>query len=110
MDDESLCIVLETINWWRLNEKLPKELAVASVVTIYKNGNVEDPGSYRPIAVLQTLYKLHAAMLRNRLIDSINDQILRAQYGFRAKRSTAQPLFVVRRLLDIAEARRVSYF
>ena len=43
-------------------------------------------------------------MLRNRLIDAIDDRINGAQYGFRAKKSTTQPLYVARRLIDIAEA------
>ena len=110
MDDESFSIVKDAINGWRLNRKLPKELAIANVVTIYKKGNVEDPGNYRPIALLQTLYKLHAAMLRNRLIDSVYDRIFKAQYGFRAKKSTTQPLFVARRLRDISEASASKLF
>ena len=79
-------------------------LTKANVVTIFKNGDVEDPGNYRPIALLQSLYKLHAALLRNRLIAGLDNRIDNNQYGFRTKRSTTQPLFVARRLNDIAEA------
>ena len=83
---------------------MPDELAIANIVTIFKKGSVEDPNNYRPIALLQTLYKLQAAMLRNRLIDALDQRINKAQYGFRAGKSTTQPLFVARRLIDIAEA------
>ena len=61
MDDESKAIVLHIINEWKDDGKLPDELAIANIVTIFKKGNVEDPNNYRPIALLQTLYKLHAA-------------------------------------------------
>ena len=83
---------------------LPEVLTKANVVTIFKKGDVEDLGNYRPIALLQSLYKLHAALLRNRLIAGLDNRIDNNQYGFRAKRSTTQPLFVARRLNDIAEA------
>ena len=106
MDNESLYIVLSIINDWKTGNSLPDVLTKANVVTIFKKGDVEDPGNYRPIALLQSLYKIkiHAALLRNRLIAGLDRRIDNNQYGFRAKRSTTQPLFVARRLNDIAEA------
>ena len=74
------------------------------MVTIFKKGNVEDPSNYRPIALLNSIYKIYAAMLRNRLLKGLERRITNNQYGFRAARSTAQPIFAMRRLIDIAEA------
>ena len=104
MDDGSLTIVLETINKWKQDKAIPKTLSEADVVTIFKKGKVEDPSNYRPIALLQSLYKLHAALLRNRLAEALDNRLDQSQYGFRSKKSTTQPLFVARRLIDIAEA------
>jgi hypothetical protein len=104
MDEESLALILHTINEWRKYPALPKTLSEADVITIFKKGNVEEPGKYRPIALLQTLYKIHAAMFRNRLIEALDSRIIKGQYGFRQGRSTAQPLFIARRLIDISEA------
>ena len=104
LDDESLTLVLHEINTIKNNNTWPTELDEAIVVTIYKKGNVEDPSNYRPIALLNTMYKLYTAMLRNRLIKGLEDRLSRTQYGFRAKRSTTQPIFAARRLMDIAEA------
>ena len=59
--------------------------------------------NYRPIALLQTIYKLIAAMVKNRLVDALETWISKTQYGFRPKRSTAQAIFIARRLMDIAE-------
>ena len=103
-------IVLKMLNDWKDSKKLPHTLTKADVVPIFKKGNVEDPGNYRPIALLQSLYKIHAALLRNRLIAGLDHRIANNQYGFRAKRSTAQPLFVARRLNDIAEASGESLY
>ena len=90
------------INTWKI--QLPDELAVANIVTIFKKGNVEDPNNYRPIALVQSLCKLQAAILRNKLIDAIDSRIDKVQYGFRARRSTTQPYFVAKRAVDIAGA------
>ena len=43
-------------------------------------------------------------MLRNRIINGLEDRISETQYGFRKKRSTAQPIFATRRSMDRAEA------
>ena len=43
-------------------------------------------------------------MIRNRLITGLSERIAATQYGFQAKKSTAQPIFCARRLIDIAEA------
>jgi hypothetical protein len=104
MDDGSLTIVLETTNKRKLDKAIPKTLSEVDVVTIFKKGKVEDPSNYRPIALLQSLYKLHAALLRNRLAEALDNRLDQNQYEFRSKKSTTQPLFVARRLIDIAEA------
>ena len=38
------------------------------------------------------------------LATGLDDKLWETQYGFRKKRSTAQPLFITRRLQDLAEA------
>ena len=75
MDDESLTIVLQTINKWRKDKAIPKTLSEADVVTIIKKGKSEEPGNYRPRALLQSLYKLHASLLRNRLVGALDSRV-----------------------------------
>ena len=38
---------------------MPDEMELAELVTLYKKGNVEEPTNYRPLVVLNTLYKLY---------------------------------------------------
>ena len=75
----------------------------ANVVTLYKKGNVEDPSNCRPISLLQSIYKIYAGMIKNRLADAIDDRMWKLQFGFRGKKSTAQTMLICRRLQDIIE-------
>ena len=73
----------------------------ANVVTLCKKGNVEDPANYRPISLLQSIYKIYAGLIKNKLSDTIDERSWDLQYGFRGKKSTAQAMVVFRRLQDI---------
>ena len=59
--------------------------------------------NYRPIALLQVLYKLFAAMIKNRLLQTYEPWVQTSQFGFRPKKSTSQAIFIARRLMDISE-------
>ena len=73
------------------------------MVSIFKNkGSDADPGSYRPISLLNSVYKIYAAMLQTRLAESFDERLRGTQYGFRSHRSTTQPLFILRRAMEWA--------
>ena len=83
---------------------IPQEWRQALVVEIYKGkGSTADPNNYRPISLLSTAYKLMARILQQRLEKAIDHRLRDTQFGFRAGRSTSQPVHVLRRLLEKAE-------
>ena len=88
---------------WEL-ETIPSECEIARVVSIYKKGNPDLPENYRPISLLGVIYKLYAGILQDRLAAGIDKELNETQYGFRAARSTSQPLAILRRLLEYEEA------
>ena len=53
--------------------------------------------------MLQSFYKIYAALIKERIAAGIDTWISPTQYGFRKGKSTAHALFITRRLLDIAE-------
>ena len=59
-----------------------------------------DPANDRPIALLNTFYKVYAALTQVRLAGSHDHNLGPTQYGFRAGRSTKDPLFILRRAQD----------
>ena len=91
-------------------ETMPEEMELAQVVTLYKKGNVEDPSNYRPISLLQSLYKIYATMIQIRMATVIEEKIWKTQYGFRAKHSTAEALFITRRIQDFYETHGDKFF
>ena len=70
-------------------------------MNIYKGkGSESDPANYRPISLLNVLYKIHASMLQKRLAAAHDKHLRSTQLGFRARRSTSDPAFILRRLQD----------
>ena len=103
--DDALQIVLHLCNEvWR-TQVLPTAWKHATVVTPFKKGNTALPENYRPISLLSVAYKVLASLILTRLRQSGVEQRLRStQFGFRAKRSTAQAVFIAKRLIENAWA------
>ena len=86
----------------------PASLNLSNIASIYKKGDPAKLENYRPIALLQTFYKILAALIQNRLEPALEPWISKTQYGFRKKKSTSQALFIARRLMDLAERQGTS--
>ena len=81
----------------------------AHVCCLYKKGAHDNPENYRPISLLNTCYQVFASVIQVRLA-AIENYIGDTQYGFRSKRSTAEPLFCVHLLTDYAQQRARPVF
>ena len=70
--------------------KIPKSMKVAKVTLIFKKGDKNNPGNYRPISVLPLFAKILEKMINDRLLDFLekNEKLYKHQYGFRKKYST----------------------
>ena len=90
----------------------PSNWGPAIVIMIYK-GKKKDPkspSSYRPISLVNAVYKIYAALLHHRIKEAIDARLSPYQFGFRAGRSTSAPLFIIRRLLEIHERHGESFY
>ena len=90
---------------WR-EERFPEDWRLSEVVAIFKKGSSSDPANYRPISLLQTAYKIMGKMLVKRLEAGLEGCVKDTQYGFRRGKSTAEPLFILRRLQDLVHAKK----
>lgn len=90
---------------------VPKELKIAKVVPLFKNGNSMLIKNYRPISILPLFSKILEKIVYNRLIEFINhnDILYKYQFGFRQKHSTSLALIVlIDKVLSALEAGDVS--
>ena len=111
LDQHNQQALLRVLNQSLLTATIPDDWHAAILVEIYKGkGPLTDPASYRPMSLLSTLYKLFAKIIHNRLQAAIDDRLRDTQFGFRATRSTAQPIHIIRRLIERAEATGQSLY
>jgi len=104
LDDDNLQEVLNLINMWYYNQEIPEEVLLARVVLIFKKGDTANLKNYRPISLLNAIYKLLAAMIQVSLADKMEGVLQKTQYGFRKNRSTADAIHVVRRMIARGES------
>ena len=73
----------------------PTVLKKARVIPIYKSGNKQDVGNYRPISTLLTLNKIFEKIIYGRMNSFIilNGLISKYQYGFKKNSSTTLAIF-----------------
>jgi len=76
------------------------------VVGIYKKGVATDPANYRPISLLLTAYKLFGRILACRLQTALDAALSHTRFGFKRGRSTAEPIFIIRRIQDLIIGRQ----
>ena len=94
---------LDTINECWNNKTLHKSMNETNLAIIFKKGNPELPQNYRPIALLDIAYKILAIIILNIIVSHIDEIVDKSQYGFRKKRSTAQPPFTLRGAHEMQE-------
>ena len=103
LDEYGEAQILDLINTCWLEKSIPKEWKDAAVFSFYKGkGDDASASNYRPISLLNTLYKLYASMLQERLSSKYDRLLRKTQFGFRRGKGTTQPLFIIRRLQDYA--------
>ena len=77
--------------------EVPELLKVAKVIPIYKKGERNQPGNYRPISLLSIFDKIMEKLMYKRLSDFLesNKILYEYQFGFRKNYSTSQAVMEV---------------
>ena len=91
---------------WTLRT-VPTDWITARVAMIFKKGDPAQPSNYRPICLTAVAYRIYAGLIKQRLLDAgIDQRLWPSQFGFRKGRSTIDALYVARRHIELACAKR----
>ena len=91
LNEENLKTILQLINTWWTTQATPEELTQAEVVSLYKKGDTANLENYRPISLLNTIYKIYAALIKGRIEKGVEGLLHKTQFGFRKIGEPATP-------------------
>jgi hypothetical protein len=80
----------------------------AKVIPVYKSGDKDDPGNYRPISLLPTLSKVLERLVSEQVTKylDINHLLHQRQFGFRSNRNCCQLLLNIQSLIFKARTKK----
>lgn len=86
---------------WK-GESLSEDWRKAIITAVSKKGDTEDTSNYKGISLLNTAYKLYAAILSERLKKEVEDKgiIPETQAGFRKHRGMMDNAFILRHVVE----------
>ena len=95
--------LLDMVNSWWVQGRLHKTMEEARVAALYKKGDPENLENYRPLSLLDTFFKVMAAMMKARIEQHVEQQLGNTQFGFRRGKGTTQAIYVARRVQEFME-------
>ena len=103
MELEAIEEIRSILNLWWEEESIPTETLRARVVMIYKKGDTSKYENYKPISLLNSMYKIYTAIVQKRLSAKLDKHLQKTQYGFRKSKSTSDALHIIRRIAEYRE-------
>ncbi|EYB86257.1 hypothetical protein Y032_0282g1273 [Ancylostoma ceylanicum] len=82
--------------------KVPSQWKTSRTVLLYKKGDPQDIGNYRPICLLSVVYKLFTRVILNRIERTLDEGQPCEQAGFRKGFSTIDHIHTVTRLIEVS--------
>jgi hypothetical protein len=79
---------------------MPNEWNKSITCPIYKKGEKSECSNYWGISLLNTVHKILATAINNRLKSYAEDLLSQEQNGFRRNRSTMDNIFIMRQILE----------
>ena len=79
-------------------EQFPERLKISKITPIYKKGDPQDPGNYRPINQLSSFSKIFEKTALTQIVEHMqrNEILDKNQFGFRNKHSTSHALMLTK--------------
>ena len=87
-----------------------QEWETSIVINIHKKGTKSKCENYRGITLLPTAYKLFANIIKNRLNEHLEDELVEEQCGFRKGRSCTDAIFTVQQIVEKRKEHNLPLF
>ena len=81
-------------------ETLPTECTEGIICPIYTKGDRMIRSTYRPITLLNVVYKIFSILINNRLSKIVESKLENCQIGFWPNQSTMDNIFIVRQIIE----------
>ena len=98
VNSELRAVLLKFMNACLLQGRVPELWEAGEIIALYKKHNPSKPENYRPIMLLDTMYKIYTRLIANRLSDAVGPYLRNTQFGYR---STTHAIHVVRRTIEV---------
>ena len=69
-----------------------------------QNGDPHQFENYRPISLLNALYKIFAAIIQKRIANKLDKHLQKTQFGFRTDKATGDAIHLIRRIIEYGES------
>ena len=79
---------------------VPEDWKNGTIICIPKKGNLKDCDNWRGVTLLSVPGKVYCQMILNRIRDFVDEKLREEQAGFRPKRSCAEQIFTLRRIIE----------
>ena len=83
-----------------IQSKVPEIWNEAIIILLHKKGDQKNISNYRPISLLNNIYKLFTKVITNRITRTLDENQPREQAGFRRGFSTIDHLHAVNQLIE----------
>ena len=99
--------LLEICNIAWASKSLPEDWCESHVSLLFKKGDPASCDNYRPLSLQCVAMKVFSAMLKERLLDAgVDERLWASQFGFRTGRSTEHAIYIARRRIETARAKK----
>ncbi|KAE9414934.1 hypothetical protein Angca_007856, partial [Angiostrongylus cantonensis] len=82
--------------------KFSTQWKTSKTVLLFKKGDLQDIGNYRPICLLSVVYKLFTRVVLNRIDRALDEAQSCEQAGFRKGSSTMDHIHTITRLIELS--------
>jgi len=102
--------LLELFNKIIDKNQIPQEWETGMMINILKKGTKSKCKNYRGITLLPTVYKLFVYIIKNRLNEHLEVEMVEEQCGFRKGRSCTYAIFTVQQIMEKEKNTTYRYF